>query len=440
MIKRTMLGFGAIAVASAVALVGAFLLARSASANPAAFSLSADPASITPDGTSTVTLTMTPADGESVGSFHANITYEASQLAVIACTSSFGACNPAFAVGTVAFDGSSLVGLSGGQGKVMFVPASGFTGTASVGVDDTECTDEHGNSITCTGTGTSITVAELTPSPTPTPTPMPTELITPTPFAGPAPYPPYDVTCDYVVNLDDVLDLLRRAAGLEDRPACPPPLITEALPQSDGSSVSLRLDPPFGFSKPGADLTVSIQADIGQGSLGAYRAFVTYDQRELTPTSCSVTCNLAWSADTVALADINVSGWTGTASLASVVFKVIARSGSGTFSLTADQLADALGNPIVDCVSSGAKFEIRWPAPTATASPFPSAPQVTPSPTPTPVPTPPPPSPNPCDYWPPADLGCEGPTTAFVALVVLDYIEYGFNRFPVVCPPTSSPK
>jgi hypothetical protein len=267
-------------------------------------------------------------------------------------------------------------------------------------------------------------------------TPAPTAFITPTPFLGPASYPPYDVTCDYIVNLDDVLDLLRRAAGLEDRPACPPPPITGAFPQSDGSSVSLRLDPYFGFSEPGADLTVSIQADIGQGSLGSYRAFVTYNQRELTPTSCSVTCNLAWSADTVALADFNSAGWTGTANLASVVFNVVTGPASEpSFSLTADQLADALGNPIVDCVSSGAMFEISSLAPTATASPFPSAPQITPSPTPTPVPTSQPPKPNPCDYWPPADLGCEGPTTAFVALVVLNYIEYGRNRWPTICTP-----
>jgi hypothetical protein len=260
-------------------------------------------------------------------------------------------------------------------------------------------------------------------------TPMPTAYVTATPFAGPAPYPPNDVTCDYVVNLADVIDLLRRAAGLEDRPACPPPPITGALPQSDSSSVSLRLDPYFGFAEPGAEFTVSIQADIGQGSLGSYRAFVTYDQRELTPTSCSVTCNLAWSEDTVALDGFNSSGWTGTATLASVVFKVI---GSGTsLSLTADQLTDALGSPIADCVSSGAKFEIGTLAPTTTASPFPSAPTITTSPSPTPRP----PSPNPCDYWPPADLGCEGPATAFVALVVLDYIEYGRNRFPTICTP-----
>lgn len=219
-------------------------------------------------------------------------------------------------------------------------------------------------------------------------------------------------------------------AGLEDRPACPHSA-DSSIPQSAGSSVALSLDPYFA-KVTASNLSVSIQARI-DGTLGTYRAFINYDQRQLTPTSCSVTCNLAWSADTVALSEINLSGWSGTATLASVVFDAVGGPGSNTLlRLTADQLTDVQELPVANCVSSGAHFYLNvfsnqaQDFATATSSP-------TPSPSPTQVPTPPPPSPEPCDFWLPASLGCDEPLSSANALWILYNIVRPYAGYPS-CP------
>jgi hypothetical protein len=264
-----------------------------------------------------------------------------------------------------------------------------------------------------------------------TPTPAPT-----TP--GPSPFPTGDVTCDHVVDVRDVIELLRRIAGLEHRPACPPSAPAAAAPQSDGSSVTLRLEPHFESVAAGSEFPLSIEATLTDASLGAYRAFVSYDPRKLMPTSCTEVCNLAWSENTVALVGENVSGWMGTAIIGSVSFKALADHDRTTVSLNADEVSDVNGEPLAACLSAGGTYGFE---PAAASGRGAGAPQgfqtATPSPvppTPTPVVTPAPPVAYPCDYWLPASLGCEVPVETYFALIVLRAIAFHTAVIPPSCP------
>jgi hypothetical protein len=183
MTKMVNRGLLAAFAASALALIGAFLIAGSASANPASVTLSAG--AIT-DNTVKVDVTITPASGETVAGVIAHVTYDESKLTATACTPS-ATCNLDFATGDVAVGmGPNLSGLSGVSGSVTFTLASGFTtGSTPVGITIEECSNELGEDITstCTGTGTSIAIA------TPTPTPSPTPVVTASPTATPAGLP-----------------------------------------------------------------------------------------------------------------------------------------------------------------------------------------------------------------------------------------------------------
>ncbi len=173
-------GLLAAIAASALALVAAFLLVSSASANPATVSASADPASIEAGGTTTVTISVTPEGSEAVGGVVYNVTYNEAELTATGCTPA-ATCNTALAAGTVGLvAGPSTSGLSGDVGTVIFEAVDGFTGTADVGVEivnDVDCADTLGATIVCTTTCTSITVgAAPTDAPTDAPTATPGDL------------------------------------------------------------------------------------------------------------------------------------------------------------------------------------------------------------------------------------------------------------------------
>ncbi len=169
-------GLLAAIAASALALVAAFLLVSSASAASATVSASADPASIEPGGSTTVTISVTPEGSETVGGVVYNVTYDEAELTATGCTPA-ATCNTAFAAGKVGVSLFNAGGLSGDVGTVTFDAVDGFTGTADVGVEivgDDDCSDTLGATIVCTTTGTSITVgAAPTAAPTATPADLP---------------------------------------------------------------------------------------------------------------------------------------------------------------------------------------------------------------------------------------------------------------------------
>ena len=170
--------------ASALAIVGAFLLVGSASANPASVALSADPASIAPGGTTTVHLTVNPASGESVGHITAAIAYDESQLTATACTP-VATCNLAPpAASTVAVAVSSASGLTGDQATVTFTAKAGFTGTSTVSGTVSDCEDTLANTLTCPVSPVTITVAAVTASPSPSPSASPTVTAKTVPATG----------------------------------------------------------------------------------------------------------------------------------------------------------------------------------------------------------------------------------------------------------------
>lgn len=234
--------------------------------------------------------------------------------------------------------------------------------------------------------------------------------------------------------MQDVLDLMKRAAGVEVRPACPGSAFGTSLPAGAPSTISLWLNPYFSKAEFDTVFVVSIEANTGQTALGSYRAFVSYDQRYVTPVSCTTTCNLSWSADTVALADVNPSGWTGEVTLASIAFRAVASWVTVPLSLNADEIIDATGHAINACQSADAEVSLFMTesfSPTPTPTPGLS----TPSPSPSLPATPAPPSPAPCDAWSPALLGCNPPVRAGLALWVLNYVVRQSGPLQLPCPP-----
>jgi hypothetical protein len=186
-------GLLAAIAASALALVALVLFAGSASANPGNITLSADPASIEPGAQSTVTMSVTPASGETVGGITVEITYDETLLTVDSCTPA-ALCNPALAPGKVGIALFDAAGLTGAEATVTF-ESTGTEGTATVGINVTDCQDATANPITCPGTGTSITIAAATATPSPapaTPTPAVTASPTKTPGGLPATGGPAD--------------------------------------------------------------------------------------------------------------------------------------------------------------------------------------------------------------------------------------------------------
>jgi hypothetical protein len=153
--------------ASALVLVGLMLSAGSASANPGSISLAADPASIEPGGTSTVTMTVTPSGSETVGGVTVEITYDETLLTVTGCTPA-ALCNPALATGTVGIALFDAAGLTGAEATVTF-ESTGTEGDATIGIEVTDCQDATATVISCSGSGTSIEIAAATPTPTPAP-------------------------------------------------------------------------------------------------------------------------------------------------------------------------------------------------------------------------------------------------------------------------------
>ena len=187
MVTRMTRGLLAAFAASALVLVGLALFAGSASANPGALSLAADPASIEPGGTTTVSMSVTPTGSETVGGVTAGISYDEALLTATACTPA-SLCNLTFAPGVVGVALFDAAGLTGVEATVTFT-STGTEGTATVTVeaeDAGDCQDATATNITCTGGSVSITIATATASPTPAPTAAPTATPVVTPKVVPA--------------------------------------------------------------------------------------------------------------------------------------------------------------------------------------------------------------------------------------------------------------
>ena len=244
-----------------------------------------------------------------------------------------------------------------------------------------------------------------------------------------------DVTCDSVVNLQDVGDLMRRASGLETSTSCPGDGGLAVSISAAAATMTLRLDPAAASAAPGETVTMAIFSDVHTPGVGIGHASfdVVFDPYKLTPVSCSANngdCNLTFRPNTTRFGFLSGSGegWTGTRKLGQVQYLVGGSAGQSTkLTFQAIIVGDQKGVPISTeamgaTISIGASGSTPTPAPT-------SAPTATPGPT-----TPP------GAYWYYADINCDGSITVLDALGVLEYFAVGHSSQVVTgsCPTIGS--
>lgn len=154
--------------ASALALIGAFLLVGTASAANTV-SLTPSAATIAPGAEVTISVDVAADTGVTVGGIVADITYDESAFTVKdgSCKPA-ATCNPAFAAGTIRITKTDLDGLGAGAGQVTLVAAANASGAQTIGLTVADCKNELAATITCAASGTTVTVATATATPSPT--------------------------------------------------------------------------------------------------------------------------------------------------------------------------------------------------------------------------------------------------------------------------------
>jgi hypothetical protein len=164
-----------------------------------------------------------------------------------------------------------------------------------------------------------------------------------------------DTDCSGTIDTQDLLRVLRRAAGLQVGPAC-----DEVQSQGPGNppiadtGVTIGVSPTDVSIPAGEQRSVNIVADVTGGPLGSWLVTVQYDPAVVTPVSCSGACNLAFTPDEVAIANAPFTGISGTAVLASVTFEAEGHAGlHTTVVVTAPSLTDTDGNPLSARLSNG---------------------------------------------------------------------------------------
>lgn len=210
-----------------------------------------------------------------------------------------------------------------------------------------------------------------------------------------------DVTCDNMIDVGDVVDLMRRSSKLEMTPGC-----------ATTGPLVLRLDPIVGAARPGDTVTFSIFSDVHQFGIGvSYGEFhVVYDPRVLAPVACTSIgggCNPAFAVNDIKWGIVSFSntGSTGTTKLGTIQFTVIGTPGQNSdLSLQQVSLGDQYGH-LINAVSSDATLSVL---------PLDATPPPTLSPSPTPT-----------SYWQPADINCDSAVTVSDALLVLEYVALG---------------
>jgi hypothetical protein len=194
--------------AAAVGLMGLFSFEEGAQAGTNYADVAIGSATVAPNGTVTVDLTVTPSaavgaaesgancgdttdndadtvvdDGCPLGAIDATVGYTAADLSVTGCTANFGgACNAL--LNPVTYSIANLSGISGVAGTLTI--QAGATEVAStLTLTVTTCGDQAGGTVTCGATNGTITIAQATATPTTAPTPTPTTGAgTPTPTTG----------------------------------------------------------------------------------------------------------------------------------------------------------------------------------------------------------------------------------------------------------------
>lgn len=226
-----------------------------------------------------------------------------------------------------------------------------------------------------------------------------------------------DVTCNNIVDLQDVSDLMRRASGLESSTNCPGDIPPAAAGIASASAVTLRLDPPLSSAGNNDTITIGIYSDVHVAGTGIGNASfdVPFDPNKLTPIACVANngdCSLLFTPNTTRFGFLNGSaeGWTGTKKLGQVQYLVRSSSGTTNISFASIKVGDQHGT-LLTTDSMGATVTLGVSS-------------VTPTPAPTPVPTPAP-SIAPGTYWHYADIDCDDVVNVADALVVLSYLALG---------------
>lgn len=164
-----------------------------------------------------------------------------------------------------------------------------------------------------------------------------------------------DTDCNGAIEMQDILRVLSRAAGLQVNPACDGMQAQDvASPPLAGASVSIGVSPATVSIPVGETRSVDIVADVTSGLIGSWGLTVQYDPAVVTPIGCSGACNVDFAPGQVEMADLPFNGISGTKVLGSVTFEASGEAGrQSAVGLTTALLTDIEGNPMSATLSDG---------------------------------------------------------------------------------------
>jgi hypothetical protein len=164
-----------------------------------------------------------------------------------------------------------------------------------------------------------------------------------------------DTDCNGAIDLQDVIRVLSRAAGLQVDPACDGVQSPGEPDPPANTSVNIGVDPAEVSIPAGETRSVNIVANVTSGLIGSWLVTVQYDPAVVTPIDCSGACNVNFAPDKVGMANALSNGISGVSVLASVTFEARGQTGrQSALSVTAPGLNDADGNPLSATLSDGA--------------------------------------------------------------------------------------